>query len=153
MEKREFENIRFITTLMNQLIRASQVDNMQFPCEVLVKNILPAIRAIMVKELKEKHGKTQKEIAQLMGITQPSVSYYLHGERGGAAIELIRNKTKDAFETIIRLVDKLVAGNISTEEMIREICGICMVVRPLYIEEVCPEKFEFIKEWNICFKE
>ena len=138
---------------MDELIRAFQVDVMQFPCEVLVKNILPAIRAIMVKELKEKHGKPQKEIAQLLGITQPSVSYYLHGERGGMAIELIKNKTKDTYETISKLVDKLVSGDISTEEMIKEICGICMQVRPLYLEEVCPEKFEFIKDWNVCFKE
>lgn len=138
---------------MDELIRAFQVDVMQFPCEILVKNILPAIRAIMVKELKEKHGKSQKEIAQLLGITQPSVSYYLHGERGGTAIELIKIKTKDTYETLSKLADKLVSGEISTKETIKEICGICMRVRPLYIEEVCPEKFEFIKDWNVCFKE
>ncbi|NVM55654.1 MAG: helix-turn-helix domain-containing protein [Candidatus Helarchaeota archaeon] len=126
---------------------------MQFPCEILVKNILPAIRAIMVKELNEKYGKSQKEIANLLGITQPSVSYYLHGERGGKAINIIKDSTKETYQTILGLAEKLVTGNLTTEKLLKQICTICMEVRPVYIQEVCPDKFDFLKDWNVCFME
>jgi predicted transcriptional regulator len=125
---------------------------MQFPCEILVKKILPAIRAIMVKELNEKHNKSQREIANLLGITQPSVSYYLHGERGSDAIDLIK-ETGKTHETLLGLVQKLVQAEINTNQLLKELCSICLEIRPLYIKRVCPDKFEFLKEWNVCFIE
>ncbi|HUY00058.1 MAG TPA: helix-turn-helix domain-containing protein [Candidatus Deferrimicrobium sp.] len=125
---------------------------MQFPCEILVKKILPAIRAIMVKALNEKHNKSQREIANLLGITQPSVSYYLHGERGSDAIDLIK-ETEKTYETLLGLVEKLVQAEINTNQLLKELCSICLEIRPIYIKRVCPDKFEFLKEWNVCFIE
>jgi len=126
---------------------------MQFPCEILVKSILPAIRAIMVRELYQTYKIQQKEISKLLGITQPSVSYYLHGERGGKAVNIIKSKTKETYDYILQLVKKLVNSEITTEEILKEICTICMNVRPVYIQEVCPDKFKFLNEWQMCFKE
>ncbi|MHA1651012.1 MAG: transcriptional regulator [Candidatus Helarchaeota archaeon] len=125
---------------------------MQFPCEILVRNILPAIKAIIVKELNTKYNKSQKEIASLLGITQPSVSYYLHGERGGKTINLIK-ETKKIYDTILELAAKLVDSNITTQDLLKEICSICLEIRPIFIEKVCPEKFKFLKDWNVCFAE
>ena len=62
---------------------------MRFPCEDLVKYVIPAIRAIIVKELNQKYEKNQIEIANLLSITQPSVSYYLRGERGERGAKII----------------------------------------------------------------
>ncbi len=126
---------------------------MQFPCEILVKNILPAIRAIMVRELRQTYKIQQKEISQLLGITQPSVSYYLHGERGGKAVAIIKNKTRATYDYILTLVKKLVDSEITTEGILKEICTICMEVRPVYIQEVCPDKFGFLSDWQVCFKD
>ncbi len=126
---------------------------MQFPCEILVKNILPAIRAIMVRELHQTYKIQQKDISKLLGITQPSVSYYLHGERGGKAVDIIKGKTKETYDFILHLVKKLVNSEITTEGILKEICTICMKVRPIYIQEVCPDKFEFLNDWHVCFKE
>ena len=125
---------------------------MQFPCEILVKNILPAIRAIMVKELSQKYNKSQKEIAELLGITQPSVSYYLHGERGERAIDIIK-ETKKTHDKILELLEGLVVGHITCNNLLKEICTICLEIRPIYIQKVCPDKFEFLKDWTVCFKE
>ena len=125
---------------------------MQFPCEIIVKNILPAIRAIMVKELNEKYNKSQKEIAELLGITQPSVSYYLHGERGERAINVIR-ETKKTHDKILELLENLVTGNMTCNCLLKELCTICLEIRPIYLQKVCPEKFEFMKDWNVCFME
>jgi len=40
------------------------------PYEVIVKTILPAIRSILVRELAEKYGYKQMEIARHLYITQ-----------------------------------------------------------------------------------
>ncbi|MFX1294735.1 MAG: transcriptional regulator [Promethearchaeota archaeon] len=125
---------------------------MQFPCEILVKDILPAIKAIIVKELNKKYNKTQKEIANLLGITQPSVSYYLHGVRGGKAINIIK-ETNQSYALILELTEKLVNSRINTEGILKKICSICLQIRPIYIEKVCPNKFKFLKKWNVCFAE
>ncbi|MHA1275670.1 MAG: transcriptional regulator [Candidatus Helarchaeota archaeon] len=117
-----------------------------------MKNILPAIKALMVKELNTKWGKSQKEIAKLLGITQPSVSYYLHGERGGKAVEIIK-ADKKTFEIISDLAKKLVITEIATEEILKAICTICLKIRSTYIQKVCPDKFEFLEDWNVCFRE
>ncbi|MHA1267083.1 MAG: transcriptional regulator [Candidatus Helarchaeota archaeon] len=132
---------------------SQQLMVMQFPCEVLVKNILPAIRAIMVKELNTTHRISQKDIAELLGITQPSVSYYLRGERGQKAIEIIKTKTRETYQKILELTERLAKAEVTTEELLKFICDICLRVRPLYIQEVCPDKFKFIKDWNVCFQE
>jgi predicted transcriptional regulator len=125
---------------------------MQFPCEILVKNILPAIKALMVKELNGKWGKSQKEIANLLGITQPSVSYYLHGERGGKATDIIK-EDKKTFQIISDLAEKLVTSDIPTQHVLKTICSICLKIRHTYIQKVCPDKFEFLEDWNVCFRE
>ncbi len=125
---------------------------MQFPCEILVRNILPAVKAIMVKELVTNYGKSQKDVAEILGITQPSVSYYLHGTRGGTSISIIK-ENQDTYDKILELTAKLAEENIETKELLREICGICLKIRSKFIEKLYPEKFEFLKEWNVCFIE
>lgn len=125
---------------------------MQFPCEILVKKILPAIRAIIVKDLHEKHGKSQKEIANLLGITQPSVSYYLSGERGGDAITVIK-ETK-TYKTLLELSEKLVKYETTCENLLKEICSICLEIRPIYIKKIYPDKdTSFLDNWHVCFME
>ncbi|NVM52880.1 MAG: helix-turn-helix domain-containing protein [Candidatus Helarchaeota archaeon] len=111
---------------------------MQFPCETLAKDIIPAIRAIMVKELKEKYNKPQKEIAKILGITETSVSYYIRGTRGGKAIKIIEES--EMYETLIELTDNLANNNSNHEEVIHKICSICSKVRPIYIKEVNSDK-------------
>lgn len=125
---------------------------MQFPCEILVKKILPAIRAIMVKEIYDKFGKNQKEIATILGITQPSVSYYLSGERGEDAIDII--KDSEAYNIILKLTEKLAKSEVSCEDLIKEICSICLKVRPIYIQKMSPKtNTEYLNERNVCFIE
>ena len=57
---------------------------MILPEELASKSVIPAIRALIVKRLVDEHGMTQQEAAELLGITQPAVSKYLHHKRGAA---------------------------------------------------------------------
>ncbi|MEM3391769.1 MAG: helix-turn-helix domain-containing protein [Archaeoglobaceae archaeon] len=47
----------------------------------MVKYILPAIRAMVAKELIER-GYKIKEVAEMLGLTQAAVSQYLASKRG-----------------------------------------------------------------------
>jgi len=52
------------------------------PCEVAVKTVSPAIRALLAQLLRDKHGFKETQIAEILGITQSAVSKYSKGVRG-----------------------------------------------------------------------
>jgi len=52
------------------------------PCEMVVNKILPSVRGELVRILSAEHGMRQTEIAEMLGITQASVSQYLNSSRG-----------------------------------------------------------------------
>ncbi len=60
---------------------------MQLLPEVEVWYGLPALRAALAKALKTR-GKTQKQIAHTLGITESAVSQYLTGKRGMSRLPL-----------------------------------------------------------------
>jgi predicted transcriptional regulator len=62
------------------------------PEELAVKSALPALRASIAKELMEKHGMTQTQIADLLGVTQTAVSYYVRDKRGFGARDSIEEE-------------------------------------------------------------
>lgn len=76
--------------------------NMMTPYEVAVKTIIPAIRSMIVKELYLNYKLKQKEIANLLYLTQAVVSYYLSNNRGKVVniseyndvTRIIKEKTK-----------------------------------------------------------
>jgi len=51
------------------------------PCEIVVWYVIPAIMSELAKELL-KRGMKQKEISELLDITQPAVSQYVSDKRG-----------------------------------------------------------------------
>jgi hypothetical protein len=70
------------------------------PQEVEVFYILPAIRRELSMALKEL-GKSQKEIAKLLGVTDAAVSQYLSAKRGDTAFpEKMRERIKSAAKRI-----------------------------------------------------
>ncbi|MDP7079508.1 MAG: XRE family transcriptional regulator [Candidatus Undinarchaeales archaeon] len=64
---------------------------MLLPCELTIRYLLPPIRRGIAKEL-ERLGLSQREIAKLLGFTQPAVSHYLKDKRGGV-LKLSKNGT------------------------------------------------------------
>lgn len=60
------------------------------PEELAVKSALPALRASIAKELMTRYGLTQTKIAELLGVTQTAVSYYLRDKRGSGAQDSIQ---------------------------------------------------------------
>ena len=52
---------------------------MRFIEEIVVEEFLPTFRTMLASELRER-GRTQSEVADLLGISQSAVSKYAHGE-------------------------------------------------------------------------
>jgi len=95
---------------------------MKPPCEVVVKDVLPAIRAMLVKELIERHQLSQVEVARKLGITQPAVSQYLRMLRGTSIGGTLLKK----FEKNIRgLAEDIARGKLEHKQIIERYCSIC----------------------------
>ena len=55
---------------------------MLLPCEVGVKTVLPAIRAVMARVLIQKHGMKEQQVAEILGLSQSAISRYTTKNRG-----------------------------------------------------------------------
>ena len=96
---------------------------MKPPCEIVVWYVIPAIRSELAKQLL-KLGMKQKDISEIMDITQPAVSQYITDKRGsGIRLEDdVRQMIKDfAFE--------LSTGESTKADLIPRTCSICKNVR------------------------
>ena len=54
---------------------------MKVPCEIIVWEVLPIIRNEFAKSLIKNHGLTQRKTAEILGLTEASVSRYISGKR------------------------------------------------------------------------
>ena len=55
---------------------------MLLPAEIESKSLIPALRAILAKDLAKKYNIREDEISQMLGVTQAAVSNYIRGIRG-----------------------------------------------------------------------
>lgn len=95
---------------------------MRPPCEVVVKDVLPAIRAMLVKELTERHHLSQVEVAKKLGITQPAVSQYRRMLRGaGRGSRILKGIEKH----VRGLADDIARGKLKQKQIIQRYCIIC----------------------------
>jgi len=52
---------------------------MLLPAEIESKSLIPALRAILAKDLAEKHNIREDEISKMLGVTQAASSNYIRG--------------------------------------------------------------------------
>jgi hypothetical protein len=89
---------------------------MKFVEEVVVEEFLPTFRAMLAGELRER-GRTQSEVAELLGISQSAVSKYAHGE-----VETNDEIAADdrVAELVDRLAEELVSGEMTQVQALVE---------------------------------
>ncbi len=102
---------------------------MKVPCENVVWYVLPAIRSELAKELAK--VMSQKEISEILGITQAAVSQYVSNKRG-SKIEL----QDDVKGVIANLAADIARGE--TDNLMMRICEICRKIREDEHCEICP---------------
>jgi predicted transcriptional regulator len=93
------------------------------PCEIVVWYVIPAIRSELAKELLNL-GMKQKQISEVLDITQPAVSQYISDKRGhGIKFEPeVQNMIKD-------FAGDLVSGKAGQQDIIPKMCEICKKVK------------------------
>lgn len=111
-------------------------------CEVIVTTILPAIRSLITKELLKTYGLTQKQVAELLGLTQPAISQY-NREYRGFNIKLLE-KDPEIIKIIDDLTEQIYERKLTPDQILLSFCNICKKVRENRIicslhEEIYPQ--------------
>ena len=113
------------------------------PCEVAAKSVIPALRAMVARELMEEHGLKQELIAERLGVTQAAISKYRHQVRGEAvqleAAREVRNMAKDIAATIVQDPSPL--------EVSRKLCQACTDIRALGL--MCETCRRVDEDWDV----
>jgi predicted transcriptional regulator len=94
---------------------------MEAPCQKIVWNVLPAIRAAIAVEL-VKYGVSQVEASRMLEIAPSAVSQYLSGKRG-YRIEF----EEDVKRSIGLLAQDLKDGK--KIDLVKRTCEICLQLR------------------------
>ncbi len=92
-------------------------------CEIVVSDFLPAVRALVTKELINNYGMTQTEVARRMDMTQPAISYYIR-ELRGAKVKVLRDNEK-----LMNLVKQVAAEISSGKNKLVDMQEICKKLR------------------------
>ncbi|MCK4367790.1 MAG: XRE family transcriptional regulator [Thermoplasmata archaeon] len=96
------------------------------PCERIVAEILPTLRAKLALTILREYGLSQVKTAELLGVTQAAVSQYTTGRRGD---EKVLKDYPNIDDEIAEMAAKLVEG-VGNDERERMLCGICRMCQP-----------------------
>lgn len=96
------------------------------PCEVAVKTVSPAIRALLAKTLLEKHDLKETQVAEILGVTQSAVSKYHKNVRGTT----IKIENIPEIQTIAnQMITLLLKSPVEQAEIINLFCQACSIIR------------------------
>jgi uncharacterized protein len=119
---------------------------MQFPCELVVWRILPAIKARVARNLKEK-GMPQKDIAKALDSTEAAISQYLSGKR--AADFKISAEMNDMLD----VVSDAIAKGKNQKVLKYGICQVCKEIRTKgYACDACKTESGEKGNCDLCMK-
>lgn len=99
---------------------------MIIPCEISVKAVVPAIKAIIAKELVETHGLRQTQVAKILNISQSAVSKYVMEVRGHI---ISIDEAEETGPMIDKMIKLILAEAYSREEFLNIFCRICVAIR------------------------
>jgi len=109
-----YNNVIFLTFELDNRIKRI----MKLYCEVVIRDVLPALRSLVTRELLLTHRMSQTEVSKKLGVTQPAVSQYKKALRG-TGVRKLQSKLQSNKEvaSIIREFSKELANkNIAPEE-------------------------------------
>ena len=101
---------------------------MRLPCESIVSAVLPALRALIARELIEYHSLTQVEAAQRLGTTQSAISHYLNGRRGDQLTDSLQS-VPEVTSAILDLGANMAKETPSHAQIMSMICDLCESLR------------------------
>ncbi len=119
------------------------------PQEIEVRYILPAIRRELAKVFISEHKKSQKQAANILGLTEAAVSQYIHSKRAKEVVfsENIVNEIKVS-------ADRILADKNNRQRLIAEMYRISNLttVRQILCDIHRAQSKE-LEHCNVCFDE
>lgn len=102
---------------------------MLLPSEIESRLLIPAIRAILSKELVIEKGLKEEEVARMLGITQAAVSNYLRGTRGDNELISKLMSLSEIMSMIKEISNDLSTNRAYTAKTLSKFIGLCNYMR------------------------
>ncbi len=102
---------------------------MLLPSEIESKLLIPAVRAILSKELVIEKGLKEEEVARLLGITQAAVSNYLRGTRGDNELISKLMSLSEVMSMIKEIGGDLSSNRAYTAKTLSKFIALCNYMR------------------------
>ena len=116
---------------------------LRLPCEVGVKTVLPAIKALMARDIVEKHGMKEKQVAEILGLSQSAISRYTTKDRGN--IITLENEP-EVQKLISQMTTFLIYEPHKKKEILELFCATCETIRKKGLMcQLCKERMH--KKW------
>ena len=102
---------------------------MLLPAEIESKSLIPALRAILARNLAKKHLIHEDEISKMLGVTQAAISNYIRGTRGDPKLIEKLMAEKQVSEMIIDISDNLASDRAYTPSSLSKFIGLCNYIK------------------------
>ena len=119
------------------------------PQEIEVRYILPAIRRELANVFINEHKLSQKEAANILGLTEAAVSQYVHSKRAKEVVF-----SDNVVVEIRKSAHKIIAGKNSKQTVVAEIYRISNLTTVKHILcDLHRSQSKDLANCNICFDE
>jgi len=102
---------------------------MLLPAEIESKTLIPALRAILAKDLAKKHHMCEDEISKMLGVTQAAISNYIRGTRGDPQLIEKLLAEKQVAEMIDDITSSLSSDRAYTPSSLSKFIGLCNFIK------------------------
>ena len=102
---------------------------MLLPAEIESKSLIPALRAILAKDLANKHHIREDEISKMLGVTQAAISNYIRGTRGDPKLIEKLLEDKQVADMLDDISDSLSSGKAYTPSSLSKFIGLCNYIK------------------------
>ena len=102
---------------------------MLLPAEIESKTLIPALRAILAKDLAKKHHMCEDEISKMLCVTQAAISNYIRGTRGDPQLIEKLLAEKQVAEMIDDITSSLSSDRAYTPSSLSKFIGLCNFIK------------------------
>ena len=102
---------------------------MLLPAEIESKSLIPALRAILAKDLANNHHIREDEISKMLGVTQAAISNYIRGTRGDPKLIEKLLEDKQVAAMLNDISDSLSSDKAYTPSSLSKFIGLCNYIK------------------------
>jgi len=102
---------------------------MLLPAEIESKSLIPALRAILAKDLANRYHIREDEISKMLGVTQAAISNYIRGTRGDPKLIEKLLEDKQVADMLDDISNSLSSDKAYTPSNLSKFIGLCNYIK------------------------